>query len=106
MDQFSAASFMLHADLALKALYEQGLLQQWKTLHMLFELVLLVCPKNMNTESGFSRMKFAETTYQSNFNCETQDSIRIIQEVLDRESLEIPRTQQSKTRENDRLQSS
>ena len=79
---------MLNADLALKALYEQGMLQQWKSLHMLCGLVLLACPNNMNTESGFSRMKFAETTYQSNFNCETYDSIRIIQEVFDRESFE------------------
>ena len=55
---------------------------------MLCELVLLACSNNMNTESCFSRMKFAETTYQSNFNCETYDSIRIIQEVFDRESFE------------------
>ena len=37
----------------------------------------------MTFESGFSTTKFTETLWQNNFNLETYDSIRVVQEVFD-----------------------
>ena len=54
----------------------------------LCEFVLPVCPHNMNTESGFSRMKFAESQHQNCFLPETYDSVLIIQEVFSRDDFE------------------
>ena len=42
----------------------------------------------MNTESGFSRMKFAESQHRNGFLPEIYDSMRIIQEVFSRDDFE------------------
>ena len=42
----------------------------------------------MNTELGFSRMKFAESQHQNCFLPETYDNVRIIQEVFCRDDFE------------------
>ena len=65
LDEFAAAKLCMNGILSLGESFKKSLLQQWKSLGSLCEFVLLVCPHNMNAESGFSRMKFAESQHQS-----------------------------------------
>ena len=78
----------MNGNLSLRECFEKSLLQQWKSLGSLCEFVLLVYPHNMNTESGFSRMKFAESQHQNCFLPETYDSVRIIQEIFSRDDFD------------------
>ena len=50
--------------------------------------MLLFVPHNMTVESGFSRMKFAESDYKSSLSHDLYDGIRLASDYFDRETLE------------------
>ena len=54
----------------------------------LVDRILLVCPHNMNVESGFSIMKSSESVYQNNMSLATYNAIRTIKTFYDRSNFE------------------
>ena len=61
---------------------------EFLNIKVLFETAHLISPHNMNVESGFSTMKFAESSYRTNLGCETYDALRLCKSFFRREDFE------------------
>ena len=70
--------------------FKRGIVDKnnYPVLHRLLNSAMLICPHNMNVESGFSIMKASETIYQNNFSGETYDAVRVVRAYFSREQFE------------------
>ena len=75
-DDFAALRVVSDAKASLQVLHGKGALSDYPHIKVLFETAHLISPHNMNVESGFSTMKFAESSYRTNLGCETYDALR------------------------------
>ena len=76
------------AKASLQVLHGKGALSDYPHIKVLFETAHLISPHNMNVESGFSTMKFAESSYRTNLGCETYDALRLCKSFFRREDFE------------------
>ena len=87
-DDFAALRVVSDAKASLQVLHGKGALSDYPHIKVLFETAHLISPHNMNVESGFSTMKFAESSYRTNLGCETYDALRLCKSFFRREDFE------------------
>lgn len=69
-------------------LFRDGKMESCPALRNVVETILLICPHNMNVESGFSLMKSTESPYQNRQSMSTYNAIRTIKTFYDRSNFE------------------
>ena len=89
VDEFARLRINFPNGFTLNDVFEaKQLNEQYPCLHSCVSFTKLILPHNMAVESGFSKMKRTEDRFQSNMDCDTYDSKRLVCDFFDRSCFE------------------